>query len=85
MSAVSLCALSKLLLFLHDILWEEVPKIEADFEEFLIRDPAHLRQIVQATKCWVTQEYDMLIWFDDICQVLNKGQMIPQNRWNGKG
>ena len=66
-------------LFLHHIVREEVPEVQADLEELFVRDAAHLGQVGESMQCLIPQHLDLLVWLDSVGERLNEVNVISEH------
>ena len=69
----------------HDVICKEVPEIEADLEKFFVLDAAHLRQVRQTLQRLVPQHLDLVVGLNRVGEVLNKVNVVFEDRRYGDG
>jgi hypothetical protein len=56
----------------HDVIGKEVPEVQADLEELLVLDAAHLRQVGQTLESLVAQHLHLMVGLDRVGQTFDK-------------
>ena len=65
--------------FRHYIVSKEVPKLEADLEQFFISYAAHLSKVRQTLQSLVSQHLDFIVRLNASCNDLDKVEIIFEN------